>query len=69
MFVFNYDYANTGVAASLSKGILGARKYVVSIDGDLLINKEDFYKYIKIIILQCTPINLRQQHRGDQHDN
>lgn len=47
MFAFNYDYANTGAAASLSKGILGARKYVVSIDGDLLINKDDFCKFMQ----------------------
>ena len=47
LFAFNYDYHNTGAAASLSKATLGARKYVVSIDGDLLINKEDFHKFME----------------------
>ncbi len=46
-FAFNYDYKTTGVAASLSKAILGARKYVVSIDGDLLINPNDFQGFLE----------------------
>ena len=47
MFVFNYEYANTGPAASLSKGLLGAREYIISMDGDLIIKPEDFQKFIE----------------------
>lgn len=47
MFCFNYNYANTGAAASLSKGIVGAREYTISMDGDLLVEPDDFYKFIK----------------------
>lgn len=46
MFAFNYDYKNTGAAASLTKGAIGAKKYIVSIDGDLLVNPEDFEKFM-----------------------
>ena len=47
MFAFNYNYETTGVAASLSKGLIGARKYVVCMDGDLLINVEDFKGFME----------------------
>lgn len=46
MFVFNYDYTTTGTAASFSKGLLGARKYVVALDGDLLVHPEDLTAFI-----------------------
>ena len=42
MFVFNYEYETTGVADSLRKGFLGARKHILSLDGDILINPYDF---------------------------
>lgn len=42
MFAFNYDYNRTGVAVSLSKGMIGSRKYTVYLDGDVLVNAEDF---------------------------
>lgn len=47
MFAFNYNYENTGVAASLCKGMRGARKYTVCVDGDILINKKDFDRFMK----------------------
>lgn len=47
MFVFNYDYKNTGTAASLSKAIKSAREYVVSMDADLLIKKSDFENFME----------------------
>lgn len=47
MFVFNYDYKNTGPAASLSKAIKNAREYVVSMDGDLLIKTSDFKSFME----------------------
>ena len=42
MFAFNNEFKTTGPAASLSKGMLNAREYVLSIDGDILINPEVF---------------------------
>lgn len=44
MFCFNYEYKSTGVAASLGKGLLGAREYVICMDGDFLITQDDFEK-------------------------
>lgn len=46
MFAFNYQFETTGVAASLTKGIVGARKYVVAIDGDLIVNAQDFASFM-----------------------
>lgn len=40
-FVYNYDYQTTGTAASFSKGLSGAREYVVALDGDLLVEPND----------------------------
>ena len=48
MFAFNNEYRNTGAGASLSKALIGARKYVVIMDGDLLINEEDFKRFMEI---------------------
>ncbi len=45
MFAFNYNFANTGVAESLKIGSLNARKYILYMDGDLLVDPEDFYKF------------------------
>lgn len=42
MFVFNYDYEHTGPADSLKKALVGARKYVITLDGDTIINPADF---------------------------
>lgn len=42
MFCFNYRYETTGVADSLRKGLLAARENILSLDGDILINPEDF---------------------------
>lgn len=47
MFAFNYSYQTTGVAASLCKGLSGCRKYVMCMDGDLLINKNDFKTFLE----------------------
>lgn len=46
MYVFNYQYETTGVADSLRKGLLGARENIISIDGDILVNSEDFKDFI-----------------------
>lgn len=57
-FAFNYDYKVTGTAASLYKGILGAREYVVALDGDLLVNPDDLKAFLSVdgeCIGGCTP--------------
>ena len=41
---FNNEFKTTGPAASLSKGMLNSKKYVLYIDGDILINPNDFQK-------------------------
>lgn len=46
MFTFNYDYETTGIVQSLKKALPYSRKYVVEIDGDMLISKKDFEKFI-----------------------
>lgn len=46
MFVFNYDFCNTSIVDSVNKALPYSRKYVVEIDGDLLINKEDLHKFM-----------------------
>ena len=47
VFAFNYDYETTGVAVSLNKGMLGARQYTIAIDGDLLVNPDDFKAFLE----------------------
>lgn len=57
-FAFNYDYKTTGTAASLSKGITGAREYIVAFDGDLLVNPDDLKDFLESdeeCIGGCTP--------------
>lgn len=46
MFAFNYDYKSTGTAASFSKGIVGAKKYAVAFDGDLLVHPDDLKSFL-----------------------
>lgn len=47
MFAFNNEFKTTGPAASLSKGMLNSKKYILYIDGDILINPNDFQRIIK----------------------
>lgn len=57
-FVFNYDYKTTGTAASFSKGLLGAKEFVVAFDGDLLVRPDDldhFLQYDGECIGGCIP--------------
>ena len=61
MFVFNYDFAITGIAQSFNKAIPYAREYVVEIDGDLLINPDDFQKFIDYQG-ECLGINKINSH-------
>ena len=48
MFAFNNDFKITGPATSLRKGMLNSKKYVLSIDGDILVNPEDFKKLLSV---------------------
>lgn len=57
-FAFNYDYKTTGTAASFSKGMVGAREYVVAFDGDLLVNPTDLKAFLEHegeVIGGCIP--------------
>lgn len=47
MFAFNYDYRTTGEVESLSKALLGTRKYIVVVDGDILVNQDDFKRFLE----------------------
>lgn len=46
MFVFNYQYETTSVVTSMRKALLNPRKYIVEIDGDVLINPVDLVKLL-----------------------
>ena len=48
MFAFNNDYKKTGPAASLSKGVIQAREYLLYVEGDILVNPDDFKKILSI---------------------
>lgn len=57
-FAFNYDYKTTGTAASFSKGMVDARKYIVAFDGDLLVHPNDLKRFLNYdgeIIGGCEP--------------
>lgn len=45
MFVCNYEYEHNGPADSVKKALLGARKYVITLDGDTIINPDDFKRF------------------------
>lgn len=46
-FAFNNDYRTTGTGASLSKGMLNSEKYVITLDGDLLVHPDDMALALK----------------------
>lgn len=46
MFVFNYEYMHNGPADSLKKALLGAREYIITIDGDTIHDSKDFKKFL-----------------------
>lgn len=41
LFVFNHNYRNTGTGASVASAARYANKYILSLDGDLLVHPED----------------------------
>lgn len=46
MFVCNYEYEHNGPADSLKKALLGARKYVITMDGDTVVDTADFQRFL-----------------------
>lgn len=46
MFVCNYEYEHNGPADSLKKALLGAREYVITLDGDTVMNPKDFEQFL-----------------------
>ena len=46
MFAFNYEFETSGVADSLRKGMVAARDYILSLDGDILVNPNDFVAFL-----------------------
>lgn len=57
-FLYNNEYETTGTAASFSKGLQGAREYIVAFDGDLLVKPEDLIAFLDKegeCIGGCTP--------------
>ena len=47
MFCFNYQFETTGVADSLRKGLIASREYILSMDGDIISNSDDFEAFCK----------------------
>ena len=45
-FVFNHDYKNNGTGASVSLAAKYANKYIITIDGDLIIHPDDMQKIL-----------------------
>ncbi len=56
MYVFNYDYEKTGVADSLRKALVGCKDFIISLDGDTLVNADDFDAFLKCGY-ECIPIS------------
>lgn len=48
LFVFNHHYRETGTGASVALAAMYANKYILSLDGDLIVHPEDMEK-----ILDC----------------
>ena len=71
MFVFNYEYETTGVADSLRKGMIAAREYILSLDGDILVNPNDFSLFLSgdAEILGVSEIKTAEPVRATVVDN
>lgn len=48
VFVFNNKYRETGTAGSVSLALDGAKEYIMTIDGDLIVHPEDMQKLLEI---------------------
>lgn len=47
MFVCNYEYEHNGPADSLKKALIGVRKYIITLDGDTIMNPGDFNRFVE----------------------
>lgn len=57
-FVFNHNYMNNGTGASVSLAMKYANKYVITIDGDLIIDPKDILKILEYpneFVGVCSP--------------
>lgn len=48
MFCFNNEYQTTSPSMSRVKGAINSKKYILAIDGDVLINPNDFQQMLEI---------------------
>lgn len=48
MFCFNNEYQTTSPAISRVKGAINSKKYILSVDGDVLVNSDDFRQMLEI---------------------
>lgn len=48
MFCFNNEYQTTSPSMSRVKGAINSKKYILAIDGDVLINPDDFQQMLEI---------------------
>lgn len=72
-FVFNHQYLTTNTLHSLYLGSRFARKYIVSLDGDLLVNPNDLKLFLKekgeimgiIKTYSDEPVCVRTKKRGN----
>ena len=58
IFVYNHNYMNNGTGASVSLAAKYAKKYVLTIDGDVLMHPDDMKKILSIdheFVGVCTP--------------
>ncbi|TXH41571.1 MAG: hypothetical protein E6Q90_11430 [Actinobacteria bacterium] len=46
IFALNHHFASTGTAASLGRGAQVAHSRVIALDGDLLVSRRDFYRFL-----------------------
>ncbi len=47
-FVFNHDYTNNGTGASVSLAMKYAKKFILTIDGDIIIHPDDMKKILNM---------------------
>lgn len=48
MFCFNNEYQMTSPSISRVKGAINSKKYILSVDGDVLVNPDDFRQMLEI---------------------
>ena len=48
MFCFNNEYQTTSPSISRVKGAINSKKYILSVNGDVLVNQDDFRQMLEI---------------------